>query len=65
MAKELEFEVRVCTSGSSGIAFYLPAPIVKTLNLKDEVNTKISATLDEDGDIIIYASALEGDEDDD
>ena len=63
--EELEFEVRVCTSGSSGVAFYIPATIVKVLNLKDGVNTKISAAVDEDGDIVIYTSEIAGDEDDD
>ena len=59
-----EFEVRICISGSSGVAIYIPAPIVKKLKLKNEINTKLQATLDEDGDIIIYSSTLVGEEDD-
>lgn len=54
----MEFEIRVCISGSSGVAFYMPADVVKKLKLKKEINTKISATLDDEGDIIIYTSEI-------
>lgn len=54
MANNIKFEVRVTSSGSAGVALYIPAEIVKITNLKEKVNIKIPAVLDEDGDIIIY-----------
>ena len=62
---EKEFNVRVCTSGSAGVALYIPAPIVKALGLKDEINTYLEAVMDEDGDITVYSSAVVGEEDGD
>ena len=40
MAKDIEFEMRVCTSGTNGVAFYVPSEIVKVAKLRKEVNRK-------------------------
>ena len=53
MAKEYEFEARVCISGSNGIALYIPTEIVKLTKLRKEKNRKVDCVVDEDGDIII------------
>ena len=62
MAKDLDFEARICTSGTNGVALYIPAHIVKVLGLKDHINEKVSCTLDEDGDILVDMESLEDDD---
>lgn len=64
MAKAIKFDMRITKSGSSGIAFYVPAEIVKITKLKDLENHKVQAVLDEDGDIITYLGSLEKDDKD-
>lgn len=63
MAKDVKFEARITTSGSNGVAIYLPAHIVKVAELRDRINEKVQCVLDEDGDIIIYLSDDEDDDD--
>ena len=56
--KEVEFQARICTSGSNGVALYIPAAIVKVARLKKRINQKVDCVLDEDGDIIVDLESL-------
>lgn len=51
--KSQSFNARVTSSGSSGVALYIPSHIVKATGLDEMVNRKVTCTLDEDGDIIV------------
>ena len=63
--KDLKFEARITTSGSNGVAIYLPSHIVKTTELRERINEKVQCVLDEDGDIIVYLSDDEDDDEED
>jgi hypothetical protein len=56
---EYEFQVRVTSSGSAGVALYIPAEIVKISDLKKMINQKVDCVLDEDGDIIVGLSVFD------
>jgi hypothetical protein len=63
--RDIKFEARLTVSGSSGVSLYIPSEIVKILSLKDKVNHKVPCILDSEGDIIVYATVLSGDDEDD